>query len=140
MATLRQYTDIFNACFNLSFLNRKKTYSRYVNNLSSPEEKVLMKTSNEEHLKNKSIVRDKKILIKRERLINQSFVYLAVFDLQKVLITPKSEVSSFYYKQNLRPIISPFMILVKKLAIVIHGTSVRQKMVLAKSPHVCLNL
>jgi len=33
-ATLRQYTDIFNEHFNLSFLNRKRTYAMYVKNLS----------------------------------------------------------------------------------------------------------
>ncbi|KAF0699609.1 Uncharacterized protein FWK35_00038188 [Aphis craccivora] len=101
-ATLRQYTDIFNEHFNYSFFKPKKDLCDVCEKfkLATPEEKVLLKTSNEEHLKNKSIARDKKN-IDKTRAINDPEVCVAVFDLQKVLITPKSEVSSFYYKRKL---------------------------------------
>jgi len=97
MVTLRQYTDIFNEYFNLSFFKPKKDLCDVCEQfkLATPEEKVLLNTSNEEHLKNKSIARDKKN-IDKARAINEPEFCVAVFDLQKVLITPKSEVSSFY--------------------------------------------
>jgi len=99
---LRQYTDIFNEHFNLSFFKPKKDLCDVCEKfkLATSEEKVLLKTSNEELLKNKSIARDKKN-IDKTRAINDPEVCVAVFDLQKVLITPKSEVSSFYYKRKL---------------------------------------
>lgn len=101
MVTLRQYTDIFNESFNLSFFKPKKDLCDVCETfkLASSEEKLLLKTSYEEHLKNKSIVRDKK-KIDKERAINEPEFCVAVFDLQKVLITPKSEASSFYYKRK----------------------------------------
>ncbi|KAE9528722.1 hypothetical protein AGLY_012297 [Aphis glycines] len=74
--------------------------------LATPEEKVLLKTSNEEHLKSKSIARDKKNIDKM-RANNDPEVCVAVFDLQKVLITPKREMytmeqgTSFFLKSLL---------------------------------------
>lgn len=53
MATLRQYTDIFNEYFNHSFFKPKKDLCDVceIFKLTTPEKKELLKTSNKKHLK-----------------------------------------------------------------------------------------
>jgi len=100
-ATLRQYTDIFNNSFNLSFFKPKRDLCDECEKfrLASPEEKYLQETIHAEHLRNKDIARDKKNFDKN-RTVNEPELCVAVFDLQKVLTTPQSEASSFYYKRK----------------------------------------
>lgn len=100
-ATLRQYYDIFNKSFNLSFFKPKRDMCDECEKfrLASPEEKDLQKSIHAEHLKNKDIARDKKNMDKN-RTVNEPELCVAVFDLQKVLTTPQSEASSFYYKRK----------------------------------------
>lgn len=99
-ATLRQYTDIFNT-FNLSFFKPKKDLCDKCEQfkLASTEEKLILQSSHEEHLKNKDIARDKKNLDK-QRASNDPELCVAVFDLEKVLTTPQGEASNFYYKRK----------------------------------------
>jgi len=100
-ATLRQYTDIFNNSFNLSFFKPKKDLCVECEKfrLASPEKKDLQKPIHAEHLKNKDIARDKKNNDKN-RTVNEPELCVAIFDSQKVLTTPQSEASSFYYKRK----------------------------------------
>lgn len=100
-ATLRQYNDIFNNDFNLSFFKPKKDLCDVCEQykLSSDEEKIQIQTSYEEHIKNKTLARDIKNADK-ERAKTDPKLCVAVFDLQKVLTSPQSEVSSFYYKRK----------------------------------------
>ncbi|KAL4142222.1 hypothetical protein QTP88_004723 [Uroleucon formosanum] len=89
-ATLRQYTDIFNTEFNLSFFKPKKdqcdVYKVY--KLACPEEKLKQKDLYDEHLLNKSLARELKNEDKRRALADPTFC-VAVFDLQKVLTAPQ---------------------------------------------------
>ncbi|KAL4119726.1 hypothetical protein QTP88_012513 [Uroleucon formosanum] len=52
-----------------------------------------------EHIQNKTIVREKKNFDKVRSEKDKEF-YVAVFDTEKVLITPQGDVSSFYYKRK----------------------------------------
>ncbi|KAK3907355.1 NAD kinase, partial [Frankliniella fusca] len=103
-ATLRQYRDIFNTCFNLSFFKPKKDqcadcvqWER-----SSPEEKEAFAQTHEEHVENKNTARQLKKSDK-EFSINQAEKQIRVitFDLQKVFYSPKSEVGEFFYNRKL---------------------------------------
>lgn len=67
--------------------------------MASLEEKSKLQISYDKHLSNKTIARQKKIDDK-ERALNDPKYCVAVFDLQKVLTSPQSEVSSFYYKRK----------------------------------------
>lgn len=99
--TLRQYTDIFNNEFNLSFFKPKKDLCDECEayKLASVEEKSKIQISYDKHLSNKTIARLNKNADK-ERALNDPKYFVAVFDLQKVLTSPQSEVSSFYYKRK----------------------------------------
>lgn len=99
-ATLRQYTDIFNT-FNLSFFKPKKDLcdKRKQFKLANAEEKLILQSEHENHLKNKDIARDKKNYDKLQAL-NNNELCVAVFDLEKVLTTPQGEAGSFYYKRK----------------------------------------
>lgn len=106
--TLRQYTDIFNGEFNLSFFKPKKDLCDECEayKLASLEEKSKLQVLYDKHVSNKTIVRQKKIDDK-ERALNNPKYCVAVFDLQKVLTSPQSEVA-FTTKENMQPTISPF--------------------------------
>lgn len=95
-ATLRQYTDIFNT-FNLSFYKPKKDLCDKCDQfkLANAEEKLILQSEHENHLKNKDIARDKKNYDKL-RAMNNHELCVAVFDLEKVLTTPQGEAGSFY--------------------------------------------
>jgi len=72
---------------------------RHINWPASLEEKNKLQVSYDKHLSNKTIARLKKN-VDKERAINNPKYCVAVFDLQKVLTSPQSEVSSFYYKRK----------------------------------------
>jgi len=67
--------------------------------LASVEEKSKIQISYDKHLFNKTIVRLNKNA-EKERALNDPKYCVAMFDLQKVLTSPQSEVSSFYYKRK----------------------------------------
>lgn len=92
--TLRQNLDFFNQLYNLRFFKNKRDlcdqHQKF--DIASPEEKELQKAMYD-HLVNKNITRD-------QQPFNNPELCIAVFDLQKVLTTPQSEASSFYYKRT----------------------------------------
>ncbi|KAE8741825.1 hypothetical protein FOCC_FOCC012634 [Frankliniella occidentalis] len=104
-ATRRQYRDIFNTCFNLSFFKPKKDQCAQCVQWerSTPEEKETISQKYQVHVESKNTVRQLKKSDK-ENSINgapDKNVRVLTFDLQKVLYSPKSEVGEFFYKRKL---------------------------------------
>ncbi|KAK3931959.1 Anoctamin-5 [Frankliniella fusca] len=108
-ASLRQYRDIFNTSFNISFFKPKKDqcsqcvqYERF-----TPEEKEKHAQQHQEHIANKDAVRklkkeDKELSKDEEKKLETgNNVRVITFDLQKVLYCPKSDVGEFFYKRKL---------------------------------------
>lgn len=96
------YRKIFKKDFHLSFHKPKKdqcSTCAVFRNLSD-EQKALRAEDQARHLKNKDLARNEKSAHKQEALENDSFKSFT-FDLQSVLYTPCSEVSSFYYTRKL---------------------------------------
>lgn len=100
--TLRQYSDIFNNEYNYAFFKPKKDMCDICEQyrLSTPEQKNNLQIEYDEHISNKILARERKNADKK-RAENDSEFCIAVFDLEKVLQTPQSEVSSFYYKRKI---------------------------------------
>lgn len=100
-ATCRQYRDIFNTEFNIGFFKPKKDQCNVcsVFNLADEFEKTKLLETYERHINNKTLARDLKNADK-ERAQNDKNLCVACFDLQKVLATPQSNVSDFYYKSK----------------------------------------
>ncbi|KAE8739577.1 hypothetical protein FOCC_FOCC014920 [Frankliniella occidentalis] len=103
-ANVRQYRDIFNTCFNLSFFKPKKDQCASCVQWEqfSPEEKEKFSPKHQEHIDNKNTARGLKKSDK-EFSINQTpqNIRVLTFDLQKVFYCPKSEVGEFFYKRKL---------------------------------------
>lgn len=99
--TIRHYRDIFNQGFNISFFKPKKDQCDFcsVYNLSDDKKKLEIKTEYNTHIKNKTLVRELKDV---DKIIatDDKTVCVTCFDLQKVLATPQSNVSDFYYKSK----------------------------------------
>lgn len=102
VATSRQYRDIFNEEFNISFFKPKKdqcdvccAYNNLTDSMKSPE----VQKQYEDHIKNKTIARELKDADKL-LAVDDKTLCVACFDLQKVLTTPQSNVSDFYYKSK----------------------------------------
>jgi len=123
--TLRQYTDIFNNKFNLSFFKPKKDLCDECEayKLASVEEKSKIQISYDKHLSIKTLARLNKNT-DRERALNGPKYSVTVFDLQKVLTSPQSEVV-FTTKGNMLPTILKFLTLVISKVIVICGQSLK---------------
>ena len=100
-ATCRQYRDIFNTEFNIGFFKTKKDQCDVcsVFNLADEFEKTKLLEAYERHINNKTLARDLKN-VDKERARNDKNLCVACFDLQKVLATPQSNVSDFYYKSK----------------------------------------
>ena len=96
------YRQIFNTEFNLSFHRPKKDYcqlcTKYHNATAS--EKMAIQEEYDSHLKRKEKVRALKNDIKK-RLSEDNSCAAVTFDLQQVLMAPKLNVSSVYYKRKL---------------------------------------
>jgi len=96
-----QYSDIFNNEYNCAFFKPKKDlcdiYEQY--RLSTPEQKNNLHIEHDELIFNKNLAKERKNADKKRAEKNSKFC-VAVFDLEKVLQTPQSEVSSFYYKRT----------------------------------------
>jgi hypothetical protein len=102
-ATLRQYREIFKSDFNYSFFSPRKDICNicFAYDNSSKEDRDAKKQRTYEiHIENKAKGRKFKDADKTEALLNPRFV-TACFDFQKVLDTPKADVSLFYYKRKL---------------------------------------
>ncbi|XP_055912304.1 uncharacterized protein LOC129946218 [Eupeodes corollae] len=100
--TLRQYRDIFNFNFNLSFYVPKKDQCdfclKYEN--MTPEEKIASKFENDQHLFNKQKARELKEADKTAAQASSATV-TACFDFEKILSTTTANASCFYYKRKL---------------------------------------
>lgn len=100
VASLYQYSNIFNSQFNLSFFKPKKDMcqicSLYEN--ADVDRKIELKDNYESHLKNKSLIR--KIKDDEKSSSNPETKTVAVFDLEKVLNLPQSNVGIFHYKRK----------------------------------------
>lgn len=99
MATKRQYESIFNTKFNYSFFHPKKdlcgTCTLYEQ--AEGEYKESLKDKYTKHIYNKERIRE----IKNSEKSNlDSNFTLAIFDLEKVLGVPQSEVGIFHYKRK----------------------------------------
>ena len=96
------YRRIFDLQYNYSFHKTVKDQCdlcmSYLN--GKDDQQLKMKTQYEEHLNNKSLVRKIKQTDKIKAETDPSLVS-ACFDLQEVLLTPKSFENSMYYKRRL---------------------------------------
>lgn len=100
VASEYQYNQIFNSQFNLSFFRPKKDIcklcSEYEN--ATEEAKLQLQQQYEIHIKNKEIVRNIKNMEKES--VDPKIKTVAVFDLEKVLSLPQSNVGIFHYKRK----------------------------------------
>ncbi|CAG4972917.1 unnamed protein product [Colias eurytheme] len=100
LATKRQYEIIFNTKFNFSFFKPKKDQcsqcTRYRQADSKTQETLQEKYDT--HTKNKERVRQ--IKKDEKESVDPSETTVAIFDLEKVLSIPQSEVGSFHYKRK----------------------------------------
>lgn len=104
IASEHKYRDIFNHEFNLSFHKPKKDQCDACASFKflSDAEKQLPKFLDvyDEHIKNKNLSRQMMQTDKEEAKSDDS-ILCASFDLQKVLPTPRSQISQMYYKRKL---------------------------------------
>lgn len=101
-ATLRQYRDIFNTEFNIDFHKPKKDLCPRCDifRKAGEIEKLNLSCDQSLHLATKTVVRTLKDIDKK-RSEESTSVVTVCYDLQKILATPQSEVSLFYYKRKL---------------------------------------
>lgn len=100
--TERQYRDIVNENFNLSFFRPKKDQCDVCQifcNKAHPTDEE--NANHQKHLSNKKIARDLKTRDKCDAISSNGTILAAVFDFQKVLCCPHGNVSIFYYKRKL---------------------------------------
>lgn len=100
VASLYQYSNIFNSQFNLSFFKPKKDMCQIcsIYDNADPGRKIELKDNYESHLKNKFLIR--KIKDDEKSSSNLETKTVAVFDLEKVLNLPQSNVGIFHYKRK----------------------------------------
>lgn len=97
---ISKYKDIFCTEFNIEIHQPKKDQCKYCAQYSnlSPEDKEKMKESHNEHLIRKDEARNEKLKDKKYASEDKSFKSYT-FDLQAVLYSPCSQVSSFFYSR-----------------------------------------
>lgn len=100
MATKRQYETIFNCHYNYSFFKPKKDQcaSCSIYEQSDINDKATLEEKHTLHLQRKEKIR----LLKKEEIekADKDNTIVAIFDLQKVLSVPQSEVGIFHYKRK----------------------------------------
>lgn len=104
IATIRQYRDVFNFEYNISFFLPKKDLCDVCCTWeNTPEnEKTISEKTYLDHIKNKNtVVAMKDSDTKEARLKTSTTLVVAHFDYEKALICPKGNVSVFYYKRKL---------------------------------------
>lgn len=100
MASKRQYERVFNTNYNFSFFKPKKDQCTLCSQYQQADsvEKASLEENYRKHLRMKERVRE----IKKEEKesLNKADTVVAIFDLEKVLNVPQSEVSIFHYKRK----------------------------------------
>ncbi|KAL4705707.1 hypothetical protein ACJJTC_002138 [Scirpophaga incertulas] len=100
--TERQYKNIANDNFKLSFFKPKKDQCDVCHKYKTNESQtVLDRQAYANHILNKNTARNLKAADKRDALSSSGKIISATFDFQKVLNTPYGEISVFYYKRKL---------------------------------------
>ena len=97
------YLRVFHEGFNLKFQRPKKDMCDTCETFKNANEatvKAEEKLAQQNHLNDKNLVREIKDVAKVQAGINNEMVP-AAFDLQKALLTPYSQTSSFYYSRRL---------------------------------------
>lgn len=100
IASKRQYETVFNTKFNYSFHVPKKDMcgSCTLYDQADDEKKEKLRESHEKHIRNKEYVRKLKAQDKSE--CDPLTTTVAIYDLEKVLNIPQSEVGIFHYKRK----------------------------------------
>ncbi|XP_045499408.1 uncharacterized protein LOC123697033 [Colias croceus] len=100
MGTKRQYETVFNCQYNYSFFKPKKDQctSCSIYEQSDLNGKATLEEKHRLHLQKKEKIR----LLKKEEIetADKDNTTVAIFDLQKVLSIPQSEVGTFHYKRK----------------------------------------
>lgn len=103
-ASYRQYNDIFNQEFNLSFFVNKKDMcdicTEYEN--APEEEKLRLQESYDLHSRNKDLAQTMRLADQEvaKKPISKNLAVVS-FDFEKTLICPKARESCFYYRRKL---------------------------------------
>jgi hypothetical protein len=102
-ASKRAYEEIFNTEFNLGFFIPKKDQCSLCNlvKFGTRQEREKFKTKYASHILNKKLAQNKKSAAKGLAVANSNTTAACVFDFQKILQCPKSETSTFFYKNKL---------------------------------------
>lgn len=102
-ASEAMYRLIFSTEFNLSFFQPKKDLCDlcHLYDNSSQDDKTALDEEYQAHIRNKNLARELKQTDKQRAAENSNEICCAVFDLQKVLPVPKSNVGVSYYKLKL---------------------------------------
>lgn len=100
IASKRQYETVFNTKFNYSFHVPKKDQcgTCTIYDQADDEKKEQLRESHEKHIRNKECVRKLKAQDKTE--CDPLTTTVAIYDLEKVLNIPQSEVGIFHYKRK----------------------------------------
>ncbi|CAH0397612.1 unnamed protein product [Chilo suppressalis] len=100
MATKRQYETVFNTKFNYSFHKPKKDMCGQCTlyRQADGERKDQLQEVYTKHIRNKECVRELKTKDKIE--VDSTTTVVAIYDLEKVLTIPQSEVGIFHYKRK----------------------------------------
>lgn len=104
VASYRQYLDIFNYEYNISFFVSKKDMCdqcvEYENAIG--DEKANLEGPYKEHKKNADLAQKMRLADRdRARLKENKNLCVANFDYEKTLISPKCKASCFYYRRKL---------------------------------------
>ncbi|KAK3924876.1 SUMO-activating enzyme subunit 1 [Frankliniella fusca] len=104
LATERQYRDVFNSEYNISFfLSKKDVCDECTTWRLTPEEgKAALEENYNKHLDNKKLVHE---MVQKDKTLarhkDNKTLCVAHFDYEKNLICPKADTSVFYYKRKL---------------------------------------
>lgn len=111
-ASLRQYRDIFNTCFNLSFFKPKKDQCSVCCEFQSmtEEQKLSQPTKVIAYNAHRNAIEKARSLKTEDKALSRDTeamatlgknVRMVTFDLQKVLYCPRVEIGDYYYKRKL---------------------------------------
>lgn len=100
--TLRQYRDIVNSQFNLSFhIPKKDTCDECHIYKQTENPSQELKEQHKRHQSHKTIARQLKNSDKNAAVLSNGIILCATFDFQKVLSCPHGQMSVLYYKRKL---------------------------------------
>ncbi|CAG9791657.1 unnamed protein product [Diatraea saccharalis] len=100
MGTLRQYQTVFNTQYNYSFFVPKKDLCGKCElyKQADDDKKQLLQEDYDKHIKNKE--RARKLKEEEKKNLDRNKSTVAIFDLEKVLSIPQSQVGIFHYKRK----------------------------------------